>query len=127
MSSRHKLLTWSNHRTAYSLVFLLTFALTEIGRYLYRPFVYNAGLNDFGIADTMGNHLGAVALIFFILAVMHATYEEGLIVVAVVTVGYVAYEFAQRFLPGSTADSKDVVASIIGGLLSLLLFIVTLS
>ncbi len=72
----------------------------------------------------MGNHLGAVTLVFFILAVMHATFKEGLIVVAVVTVGYVAYELVQRFLPGSVSDPRDVTASIVGGCLSLLLFLV---
>lgn len=50
----------------------------------------------------------------FILAVMDATGQEGLIVMAVVTCGYGGYEFAQRFLPGSTADVKDVVATLLG-------------
>ena len=72
----------------------------------------------------MGNHLGAVTLVFFILAVMNATRQEALIVIAVVTIGYVGYEFVQLYLPGSTFDLKDVVASIVGGTLSLLLFVV---
>ena len=118
MADRHKLLTWSRRRTAYVLVFLVAFVMTEAGRNLYRPFVYRSGWNDLGIADTMGNHLGAVTLVFFILAVMHATYHEGLIVVGVVTFGYIAYEFTQPLLPGSTADTKDAVASVVGGVAS---------
>lgn len=118
MADRHKLLTWSHRRTAYLLVFLVAFAMTEAGRNVYRPFVYRSGWRDLGIADTMGNHLGAVTLVFFILAVMHATYHEGLIVVGVVTFGYIAYEFAQPLLPGSTADTKDAVASVVGGVAS---------
>ena len=125
MNNRHKLFTWNRLRTAYLLVFILSFALTEIGRYVYRPFIYGAGLNDLGIADTMGNHLGAVTLVFFILAVLNATRREAFIVITVVTVGYVCYEFVQQFLPGSIADQKDVAASIVGGALSFLLFIAT--
>jgi len=69
----------------------------------------------------MGNHLGAVTLVFLILFVMHATRLESYIVLGVVTFGYVGYEFAQRFLPGSTLDPKDMVASLVGGVVALLL------
>jgi VanZ family protein len=124
MYRRHKLFTWSRVRTVYLLTSVLSFALTEIGRDVYRPFVYRTGLNDLGVADTMGNHIGAVALVFFILTLMNATRQEALIVIAVVTIGYVVYEFAQYFLPGSVVDVKDAVASIVGGVLSLLVFIV---
>ena len=106
VKNRHKLFRWTRLRSAYLLAFLLSFAITEIGRYVYRPFVSEAGLNDLGIADTMGNHLGAVTLVFFTLTVMNATWQEGLIVIAVVTIGYVGYEFVQQHLPGSTASSR---------------------
>jgi hypothetical protein len=122
MNNRHKIFTWNRLRSAYVLVFLLSFVITEIGREIYRPYIYQNGLNDFGIADTMGNHLGAVTLVFFILAVMNATRQEALIVIATVTVGYVGYEFVQQFLPGSVIDPKDMIASIVGGVLSFLLF-----
>ena len=122
MNSHQKFLTWNRLRSAYVLVFLLSFVLTELGREIYRPYIYTHGLNDFGIADTMGNHLGAVTLVFFILAVMNATRQEALIVIATVTIGYVGYEFVQQFLPGSVVDPKDMVASIVGGILSFLLF-----
>jgi len=36
----------------------------------------------------------------------------------------VGYEFIQRFLLGSTADVKDVVATLVGGSLSLAIFLV---
>lgn len=118
---RHKMLVWSSRRLAYLMLFVVAFCLTELGRYVYRPFVYERGLSDFGLADTMGNHLGAVTLVFFILFVMHATRVESYIVLGVVTFGYVGYELAQRLLPGSTSDPKDIVASLIGGVIALLL------
>jgi hypothetical protein len=118
---RHKMLLWSSRRAAYLTLFVVAFSLTELGRYVYRPFVYERGLSDFGLADKMGNHLGAVTLVFFILFVMHATRVESYIVLGVVTFGYVGYELAQRWLPGSTSDPKDIVASLIGGVIALVL------
>jgi len=42
-------------RIIYFVMFLFSFGLTEIGRYIYRPFIYENNINDFGIADSMGN------------------------------------------------------------------------
>jgi len=47
---RHKMLSWSSRRAAYLGVGLVAYCLTEIGRYVYRPFVYERGLHDFGFA-----------------------------------------------------------------------------
>ena len=70
----------------------------------------------------MGNHIGAVTQVFFILAVINATRQEGLIVITVVTTGYIGYAFVQCALPGSVSDPLDAVASVVGGVLSLSLF-----
>jgi VanZ family protein len=114
----HKMLTWSPKRRDFLIVALIAFGATEAGRFIYRPFVYTHDINDWGIADTMGNHIGAVALIFAILTVMHANRLESYIVVAVVALGYVAYEFAQSYLPGSTPDMRDAIASLVGGMIA---------
>lgn len=121
LMSRHKMLLWSPRRTAHLVLFLVSFTLTELGRYVYRPLVYQRGLHDFGVADTMGNHLGAVTLVFFTCFIMHATRRESHIVLGVVTFGYIGYEAVQRFLPGSTADPADAIATAIGGLAAWLL------
>ena len=42
-------------RIGYFYLFLLAFGMTELGRYVYRPFIYANNINDFGIADSMGN------------------------------------------------------------------------
>ena len=81
----------SRLRVVYVVAFLCAFALTELGRFVYRPYAYRSGLNDFGIADTMGNSLGVVAQIFLLLAVMHSNWRQGLRVVLFVTCGYIAY------------------------------------
>lgn len=122
MSGRHRIFRWNRLRTAYALAFTLVLALTELGREVYPPVVYRTGFNDWGFADTLGNHLGALTLVFFIPAVMNANRAEALIVIVTVTGGYVLYELGQSFLPGSVSDAGDMTACMIGGVLSLLLF-----
>ena len=109
------ILRFSRLRVVYVVAFLCAFALTELGRYVYRPQAYRSGLSDFGIADTMGNSLGVVTQIFLLLAVMHSNWRQGLRVIAFATCGYIAYEFAQLVLPKGTFDMKDVIATLVGG------------
>ncbi len=102
----------------YVVAFLCAFALTELGRDVYRPHAYRSGLNDFGIADTTGNSLGVVTQIFLLLAVMHSNWRQGLRVILFATCGYIAYEFAQLVLPKGTFDMKDVIAPLVGGVIA---------
>jgi hypothetical protein len=109
---------YSRLRIACVAVFVCSLILTEIGRFVYRPYAYRLGLEDFGLADTMGNSFGAVTQIFFILAVVHSNWREGLRVIAFVVCGYIVYEFLQPVLPRGTFDVKDVVATIVGGIIA---------
>ena len=113
------ILKMSRLRVVYAVVFLSAFVLTELGRFVYRPYVYRSGLDDFGIADTMGNSLGVVTQIFCLLAVMHSNWRQGIRVIAFATCGYIAYEFMQLVLPRGTFDMKDVIATLAGGVVSL--------
>jgi len=118
MSQGHRLFTCSRGRIVNLLVAATAFALTEIGRYVYRPYVYDHDINDLGIADTMGNHLGTVALVYATLTISHANRRDGLVMMAVIVPGLILYEFAQELLAGSTFDPRDVVATLVGGALS---------
>ncbi len=64
-------------RLLYAAIAVSAFLLTEVGRNLYRPYVYENGINDFGIADSMGNLGGIVVQVFFSLAFLNWR-EEGL-------------------------------------------------
>ena len=113
-------------RGVYFLVFALSFALTEAGRNIYRPFVYRNGIDDLGLADVIGNLLGTVVIIFFQLGVAHATRKQGLRIVALVTGGIVIYELLQPILPRGVLDWKDVVSTLIAGAFALgLLLLIT--
>lgn len=108
-------------RGAYFITFALFFIITEIGREIYRPYIYRNAINDFGFADVVGNLLGGVAICFFLLAINHATRLQGLRIIAVATLGITIYELLQAVLPRGVLDWKDVIATPIAGLISLLL------
>ena len=59
--------TIDTYRIIYFITFLISFVLTEIGRHLYRPYIYNNKINDFGIADSIGNSGGIIGLLLFLL------------------------------------------------------------
>ncbi len=60
-----KIRTIDTYRIIYFVIFLISFGLTEIGRYMYRPFIYENNINDYGIADSMGNSGGIIVQLFF--------------------------------------------------------------
>jgi glycerol uptake facilitator-like aquaporin len=109
-------------RIIYSVMFMLSFGITEIGRYIYRPFIYENDINDFGIADSMGNLGGIIVQIFFGLTVFNPSHKKGLRLISFFIIGYILYEIAQPFLPKGVFDWNDIYGTIIGGLIGLLLF-----
>ena len=115
--------TLDTFRIIYFVAFLISFGLTEIGRYIYRPFIYENNINDYGIADSMGNLGGIIVQIFFGLALINSTKTKGLRLIAFFILGYILYEIAQLFLPKGVFDWKDIYGTIIGGLIGLLLFL----
>ncbi len=110
-------------RIIYFVMFLLSFVLTEIGRYVYRPFIYENNINDFGIADSMGNLGGIIVQLFFGLTVFNSTKKKGLRLISFFIIGYILYEIAQPFLPKGVFDWKDIYGTFVGGIIGLLLFL----
>ena len=124
--SRNRVFKIGPMRGIYFATFAVFFILTEIGREIYRPYVYQNGINDFGFADVIGNLLGTVAIIFFCLGVNHANRVQSIRIIAFVTVGITIYELLQAVLPKGVLDWKDVISTPIAGLFSLLLVLVIL-
>lgn len=100
------------------LVFLLlagaAFVATEFGRKVYRPFVRRSGLEDFGLADSIGNLGGILVQIFLMVAVVNATRRQSYRLAVFLALGYVVYEFLQPYLPRGVFDWKDIAATGIG-------------
>jgi len=108
-------------RGVYFVTFAIFFILTEIGRQVYRPYVYEHGINDLGFADVVGNLLGTVAIIFFSLGFSHATRMQSLRIITFVTIGVTIYELLQPVLPKGVLDWKDVISTPVAGLFSLVM------
>ena len=91
---------------------------------MYRPYVYENGVNDFGIADSMGNLGGIVVQIFFSLAILNSQRRKTFNVIGFLMVGYILYEFLQPYLPKGVFDWKDIFGTIIGGLVSVTVILI---
>jgi len=103
------------------IVSILFFAVTEFGRHVYRPFIYSNDINDFGIADSIGNLGGIVVQIFFSLALLNSPKEKAVRVVVFIVVGYCLYEVLQPYLPRGVFDWKDIYGTFLGGIISYIL------
>ena len=110
-------------RIIYMIIAVLAFFITEAGRYIYRPFIYANEINDYGIADSIGNSGGIVVQIFFMLAILNSPGEKVFRVIGFVTVGYVIYEILQPYLPKGVFDWKDIYGTVIGGVISFLIIL----
>jgi len=105
-------------RLLYATTAVVSFFLTEAGRFIYRPYVYRNGINDFGIADSMGNLGGIVVQIFFTLAILNSQRKKAFNVVGFLVAGYILYEIVQPYLPRGVFDWKDIYGTIVGGIVS---------
>jgi len=122
--SRDRLLRFSRFRVACFAIAVLAYLGTEFGRFVYRPYVYRNGIEDFGLADMMGNLGGTVVQIFLYLGLGNTTRIQSLRIVAGITVGYTVYEFLQLVLPRGTFDWLDVWGTIVAGMASVVLLVI---
>ena len=122
MVEKGRIFKITEKRISFLLVFVLMFVVTEIGRRVYRPYIYANDIFDFWIADTIGNLTGTMAIIFFEFAIVNPTNKVGRILLAVIPIGLIAYELVQYFSPRSVLDWKDMIATLVGGLISLGIF-----
>jgi hypothetical protein len=106
-------------RITYMLIAVLFFILTELGRFIYRPFIYENNINDFGIADSVGNTGGIIVQIFFGLAILNSPGKKAYHVIGFMVIGYIIYEILQPFLPRGVFDWKDIYGTLIGGVLAM--------
>jgi hypothetical protein len=117
-TSEEQLRRIDTRRILYMITSILSFLVTEIGRHVYRPIIYRNEINDFGLADSIGNMGGIIVQVFFGLALLNSNHKQGFRVIGFCTIGYIIYEILQPILPKGTFDWKDVVGTFLGGVLS---------
>jgi hypothetical protein len=110
-------------RVYYFVLFIISFVLTEIGRHVYRPFIYSNHINDFGFADSIGNSGGILVQIFFGFTIINPPKKKGIRLIAFFSFGYIIYEIIQPFLPRGVFDWKDIYGTVIGSILALIIYL----
>lgn len=120
---KERIRTIDTFRVTYFLLSLFFFLLTEIGRNIYRPFIYENHIDDFGIADSIGNLGGILVQIFFGLAIFNSQLIKSIRLITCFILGYILYEIIQPILPRGVFDWRDIYGTLIGGIIAVLLLI----
>ncbi len=92
-----------------------------IGRRVYRPYIYSNKINDFHIADTLGNTFGTLPTIFFLIAILSNDTIKGNYLLKLGTFSVIVFELAHPLL-GKPIDIWDIIATIITGFISYLIY-----
>lgn len=85
-----------------------------IARPFYRPYIYRNNINDFHLADTIGNSLGTIATVFFLLGCIGQGRIQHLFLIKTITIAVTIYEIAHPLL-GKPIDPWDIVATLLTG------------
>jgi len=104
----------SKRRITNFIIGISAVVLYEIARATYRPYIYSQGINDFHIADTIGNSLGTVAAIFVFTSLLGRDLAQDYFMIRTVTISVAVYELAHPLL-GKPIDPWDLVATVIAG------------
>jgi hypothetical protein len=100
---------------------IAAFSITELGRSFYRPYIYANKIDDYFIADTIGNSFGTITAIFMILTLSGKGTNKDWKIVFIIIAGLLFYELLN--LTGKTSvDINDMIATIVFGLISFLLY-----
>jgi hypothetical protein len=92
-----------------------------VGRSIYRPYIYKYKINDFHVADTLGNTFGTLPTVFFLVAILSNDKTNGNYLIKLGTVSVVIFELAHPLL-GKPTDVWDIAATILTGFISYFLF-----
>lgn len=92
-----------------------------VGRPIYRPYIYNNKINDFHIADTLGNTFGTMPTLFFLIAIFSTETTKGNYLLKLGTFSVVVFELAHPLL-GKPIDVWDITATIVTGFVSYFLY-----
>lgn len=92
-----------------------------LARPIYRPYIYRNNINDFHLADTIGNSLGTIATIFVLIGLIGQERNQNIFLIKTITISVVLYEIAHPLL-GKAIDPWDILATLLTGGLCLILY-----
>ena len=100
---------------------ILAFFLTEVARSFYRPYIYANDIDDWVVADTIGNSLGTVTAVFMILTMSGRGTSWDWRLVAMVIAGLIGYEML-NLVSDHPFDINDVIATVVFGGISIIVY-----
>jgi hypothetical protein len=92
-----------------------------LARPIYRPYIYRNNINDFHLADTIGNSLGTIAAVFVVIGFIGQGRTQNIFLIKTITISVALYELAHPLL-GKAIDPWDLVATLLTGGLCLMLY-----
>jgi hypothetical protein len=92
-----------------------------LARPIYRPYIYKNNINDFHLADTLGNSLGTLATVFVLIGFIGQGRTQHLFLIKTIVVSVVLYELAHPVL-GKPIDPWDIAATLLTGGFCLVLY-----
>ena len=111
----------AKHRASF-LIGIVFVIIGLLAKTFYRQYINNNGINDFGLAGSLPSFLYVIG---FSQILMIRPIKYPALVILVVTIGSVIYEYKQYRSSGAL-DINDIIASIAGGAISfLILYIVS--
>ena len=113
--------TVKRYRIVNGMVGGLAFLVTEAGREFYRPYVYSHGIDDFRVADTLGNSFGTIATVFIIIALTGKNNSWDYRFITILALGLCGYELMQGPM-GGAIDPYDILATLVAGVFCLALY-----
>ncbi|HEY3391041.1 MAG TPA: hypothetical protein VGK38_15795 [Prolixibacteraceae bacterium] len=104
------------HKTAF-LIGIVFVIIGFMGKVFYRNYINSNGIDDFGLAGSLPSFMYVIGF-SQLLQIRPVKYPS--LIILVVTAGSIIYEFKQSYGSG-TLDINDIIASIAGGAVSLLI------
>jgi protein-S-isoprenylcysteine O-methyltransferase Ste14 len=117
-----KIVTMNKKKNAYLTISILAVIIGLVLTFTYRPYIYSRNIYDFGIADTIGSIVSVIAFCFLFWTFKDYSNSEKNkhILIAVIVYSIIWEPMGLTGLHG-TFDWKDIVATILSGLLTFIL------
>ena len=103
----------------YLIITFIVFVSSQLLTHLYRPFIYNHNINDYGFADTIGSLDSVIGICFLFWGVRNylSTEKDNHIFLAMIVFSVIWEPLGLLGIHG-TFDWKDIVATFISGVLT---------
>ena len=112
----------SKNQKKYLLISISIVIIAQLLTQLYRPYIYANGINDLGLADTIGSLASVIAACFFFWSFKNYSNKEKNKQIILFTLVYtIIWEPLGLIGIHGTFDWKDIVAGFISGILTYLL------